>query len=107
MVSNVEFQLEYVIISIFIGYMYYYLNDVGYDEIISWNSIKIGCISGLLLAVIVVLIGLLKANAFTWDNFLQSVVVLGILSIIVSILLVIMGGYLAVSVKRILQNFNR
>jgi hypothetical protein len=107
MVSTVEFPLEYVIISIFIGYMYYYLNDVDYHEIISWITLKIGFISGLILAIIVVLVGLLRANAFSWGNFFQSVVVLGIFSIIVAIILVIMGGYLAVSVKRILQNFNR
>ena len=105
MVSNVEFPLEYVLISIFIGYMYYYLNDVDYHEIFSWTTIKIGCISGLILAIITVLVGLLGANAFSWGNFFQSVVVLGTFSIIVAILLVIIGGCLAVSVKRILQNF--
>jgi hypothetical protein len=107
MVAEVEFPLQYIILSIFIGYMYYYLKDGDYHEILSWTTIKIGCISGLLLAIIAVLVGLLSANAFSWDNFFQSVVVLGIPSIIISIILVIMGGYLAVSIKRILNNFNR
>ena len=107
MVSNIEFPLGYVLISLFIGYMYYYLIDVDYHEILSGTTIKIGCISGLLLAIIVVLVGLLSANAFSWDDFFFSVVLLGILSMIISILLVVIGGYFAVSVKRTLQNFNR
>ena len=107
MVAEVEFPLEYVIVSIFIGYMYYYLTDVDYHEILSWTTIKIGCISGLLLAIIVVLVGLLRANAFSWDTLFESVVVFGTFSIIVAILLVIIGGYFAVTVKRILKNFNR
>ena len=55
MVSDVGFPIEYVIISVFIGYMYYFLKDVDYHEILSWTSIKIGCISGLLLAILAVI----------------------------------------------------
>ena len=107
MVSNIEFPLEYIIISIFIGYMYYYLKDRDYHDILSWSTIKIGFISGLLLAILAVLVGLLNANAFAWDDFFLSVVTLGIPSIIVAIILVVIGGYLAVAVKRVLQNINR
>ncbi len=86
MVSDVSFPIEYVIISIFIGYMYYYLEYVDYHEILSWTSIKIGFISGLLLATIAVLVGLLKFNAFSLDNFFLSIVILGIPSMIIAIL---------------------
>ena len=107
MVSNIEFPLEYIIISIFIGYMYYYLIDVDYHEILSWTTIKIGCISGLFLTILAVLVGLLDANVFSWDDFFLSVVILGIPCIIIAILLVVIGVYFAVTVKRILQNLKR
>ena len=107
MVSDVGFPIEYVIISVFIGYMYYFLKDVDYHEILSWTSIKIGCISGLLLAILAVLVGLLKFNAFSWDNFFLSIIILGIPSMIIAILLVMIGGYFAVTVKRILGNLKR
>ena len=45
MVSDVEFPIECVIISIFVGYMYYYLHDADYHEILSCTSIKIGFFS--------------------------------------------------------------
>ena len=69
MVSDIGFPIEYVIISIFLGYMYYYLKEVNYHEILSWTSIKIGCISGLLSATLAVLVGLLEYNAFSWMIF--------------------------------------
>ena len=103
MVSNVGFPIEYVIISIFIGYMYYYLVDVDYNEILSLTAIKIGCISGLLLAILAILVGLLDSNVFSWDDFFISVLILGIPSMIIAILLVMIGGYFAITVKRILK----
>lgn len=69
MVSDIGFPIECVIISIFIGYIYYYLHDADYHEILSWTSIKIGCVSGLLLFILAILVGLLESNAFSWDNF--------------------------------------
>lgn len=107
MVSDVGFPIECVIISIFIGYMYYYLHIADYHEILSWTTIKIGCISGLLLAILAILLGLLESNAFSWDDFFVSVVIFGIPSMIFAILLVMIGGYLAVTVKRILRNTKR
>ena len=64
-----EFPIECVIISIFVGYMYYYLHDADYHEILSCTSIKIGFFSGLLLAILAILVGLLESNAFSWDDF--------------------------------------
>jgi hypothetical protein len=107
MVSDVSFPIEYVIISILIGYLYYYLKDVDYHEILSWTSIKIGCISGLLFGTLAVLVGLLESNVFSWDNFFLSIIILGIPSMIIAILLVMIGGYFAVTVKRILGTLKR
>lgn len=104
MVSNIGIPIEYVIISLFIGYLYYYLTDVEYREILSWTSLKIGSISGLLLAVLAGLIGLMSANVFSWDDFFVLMIFVGIPCMIIATLLVIMGGYFAITTKRILNN---
>ena len=61
-------KLHYVLISIFIGYLCFYLYQRSYTSIISWTSIKLGCISGFTLSTIAVFVGLISSNAFTWMN---------------------------------------
>ena len=104
---TVEFPIECVVISIFIGYMYYYMVDADYQDIFSLTSVKIGCISGFTLSTIAVLYGLISANVFTLSDFIESSVCIGIQAMFVGIVLVVIGGLFAVTVKRILSKFKR
>ncbi len=101
---QVEIPLQYVIISLFIGYLYFYLYQRSYNSIISWTSIKLGCISGFTLSTITVFVGLISSNAFTLNEFIVSSIVIGIQSIVIGVILVMMGGVFAITVKQILSN---
>jgi hypothetical protein len=101
--TNINIPLNYVIISIFFGYLYFYLADVGYRDILSLTSVKLGCISGFILSTLAVLIGLLEANAFTLNEFIESSIFIGILGMIMGVVLVMIGGLFAVTVKNILR----
>lgn len=105
MTPSVEFPIEPVVISIFIGYMYYYMVDR--DDILSWTTIKLGCISGFVLSTFGVLYGLVMANAFTLQEFVESSLIIGVQSMVVAIVLVIIGGYLAIVIKQLLINIKR
>jgi hypothetical protein len=102
---KVEIPLHYVIISLFIGYLYFYLYQTGYKRIISWTSFKLGCISGFTLSTIAVFVGLISSNAFTWDEFISSSIEIGIQCMVIGVILVMVGGVFAITVKRILSNF--
>lgn len=105
MTPSVEFPIEAVVISIFIGYMYYYMVDR--DDVLSWTSIILGCISGFVLSTFGVLYGLVTANAFTFQEFVESSLIIGVQSMVVAIVLVIIGGYLAITIKQFLINLKR
>ena len=77
------------------------------EDIISWTTIKIGCISGFTLASAAVLYGLVTANAFSVNEFVESSLIIGTQSMVVAIVLVVIGGYYALMVKNLLRNFNR
>ena len=101
----VEFPIESVVISIFIGYMYYYITNR--EDILSWTTIKIGCISGFVLASAAILYALITANAFTVEEFIESSLIIGVPSVVIAIVLVVIGGYSAIAVKSLLRNFKR
>jgi hypothetical protein len=104
---QVEIPLQYVIISLFIGYLYFYLSQTSYSSIISWSSIKLGCISGFILSTIAVFVGLISSNAFTWNEFIMSSIEIGIQSMVLGVILVMIGGVFAITVKRILSKYKR
>ena len=104
---QVEIPLQYVIISIFVGYLYFYISKKEYNDILSWISIELGCISGFILATIAVFVGLISSNVFTLDDFVMSSIILGIQCMVVGVILVMVGGVFAVTVKRILSNLKR
>ncbi len=94
-----------MIISLFIGYLYFYLSQTDYKDIISWTSIKLGCISGFILSTIAVFVGLISSNAFTVNEFILSSIEIGIQCMVIGVILVMIGGVFAITVKRILSNF--
>jgi len=102
----VEIPLYYVIISLFIGYMYFYLYSENYDEILSWKSVVIGCVSGFSLSTIAVLVGLLNAHVLTMYEFVDNSMTMGIISMFIGIILVLVGGTCAITVKRTLIKIN-
>jgi hypothetical protein len=102
---QVEIPLHYVIISLFIGYLYFYLHPRSYSSIISWISIKLGCISGFTLST--VFVGLISSNALTLDEFIWSSILLGIQCMVIGVILVMIGEVFAITVKRILSKFKR
>jgi hypothetical protein len=93
-----------VILSLFIGYLYFYLSQTEYKDILSWTSIKLGCISGFTLSTIAVFVGLISSNAFTLDDFIFSSIIFGIQCMVIGVILVMIGGVFAITVKRILSN---
>ncbi len=102
---QVEIPLHYVIISLFIGYLYFYLSPRSYNSIISWISIKLGCISGFTLSTIAVFVGLISSNALTLNEFIWSSILLGIQCMVIGVILVMIGGVFANTVKQILSKF--
>ncbi|MBZ2166846.1 hypothetical protein [Methanobacterium spitsbergense] len=66
-----------------------------------------GCISGFTLSTIAVFIGLIISNAFTLNEFILSSIEIGILGMMIGVILVMIGGVFAITVKRILSKFKR
>ena len=98
----IEIPIGYVVISIFIGYMYYYLNSDNYKDVISFKSVEVGIVSGVLISLIVILVSLIEANSLDLGNFLVSLILI-VYGIIFSIFFVLIGGLLGVAIKRILK----
>jgi hypothetical protein len=100
--GSIEMPIGYVVISIFIGYMYYFLKSDNYKDVISFKSIKVGIVSGVLISLIVIFVGLIEANSLDLDNFLVSLILV-VFGIIFSIFFVLIGGLLGIAIKRILK----
>lgn len=100
----VEIPLHYVIISIFIGYMYFYIFSSDYRDLLSLKTAVIGCVSGFSLSTIAVLFGLINANAFSLNEFVDTTMIIGILNMVMGVVLVMVGGTCAITVKRTLKN---
>ena len=103
---NIEFPVNYVVISIFIGYMYHYLQSEYYNDVISLKSVKVGIVSGFLISSTIIVVSLITTNSLDLINVLGSMMVL-VLGIIISIVVVLIGGLLAITVKKIIISYNQ
>ena len=101
--TNIGIPVIYNIISVFIGYMYFYLSPLDYDDILTIKTVKVGLLSGLILSTIIILTGLIGGNALTLDNFIVSLVLIGAPSIVMDLVLVMVGGLCALTIKNLLK----
>lgn len=106
MSTSIEIPINYTLISIFIGYMYHYLQSNDYGDVISLKTVKIGIISGGLISVTLIIISLLSANSLNIPSFLTSLIIV-VFGMIVSIISVVIGGISGIAVKRIISNRRR
>jgi hypothetical protein len=104
---DLEIPLYYVLISIFIGYMYFYLYQLDYQDILSKTSLLIGSISGFILSSIAVLVGLVTNNAFSFGMFVETSIMIGIQAGLAGIVLVMMGGICAITVKCLFERIKK
>jgi hypothetical protein len=103
----IEIPLNYVLISIFLGYMYFYLYPLNYRDIVSKKSIIIGFISGFILSSIAVLVGLVTTSAFSLEMFVETSIIIGIQAGIVSIVLFMLGGICALTIKGLFERIKK
>lgn len=105
--TNIGIPVSYNIISIFIGYMYFYLSPLDYNDILTIKTVKVGLLSGLILSIIIILTGLIGGNALTLDNFIVSMVLLGVPGIVMDLVLVMVGGLCALTIKNLFIKIRR
>ena len=105
--TNIGIPVSYNIISIFIGYMYFYLSPLDYNDIFTIKTVKVGLLSGLILSIIIILTGLIGGNVLTLDNFIVSMVLFGVPSIVMDLVLVMVGGLCALTIKNLLIKIRR
>jgi hypothetical protein len=105
--TNIEIPVSYNVISIFIGYLYFYLSPLDYKDILTIKTVKLGLLSGLILSFIIILAGLISGNALTLDNFIVSMVLFGVPCIVMDLVLVMVGGLCALTIKNLLKKIHR
>lgn len=100
---SIEIQyIGFLIISIFIGYVYHYLKTTGYKSVLSLNSLIVGTITGFLISVVAIVVSLINTPLWSVSGLLTSSILV-IYSIILSIGFVVIGGIMAVTIKRIIN----
>ncbi|HSP86725.1 MAG TPA: hypothetical protein VLN45_01215 [Ignavibacteriaceae bacterium] len=100
--TSIEIPIGAVIISIFIGYMYHYLKSKDYKDVISLKSVIVGIISGFLISITVIIISLINTQLWDISGLLTSSILV-IFGIIFSIGFVVIGGFMAILIKKVLS----
>ena len=105
--TNIGIPVNYNLIAIFIGYMYFYLSTLDFKDVLTIKTVKVGLLSGLILSIIIIFTGLIIGDALTLDNFLVSLVLFGVPSLVMDLILVMVGGLCALTIKNLLIKIRR
>lgn len=101
-----EVPINSVVASVFIGYMYHYLKSNDYMDVISLKSLEIGAISGFVISTMTIIVTFITHTFFNIIGLLTASILI-IPSIILSIMLVVVGGLSAITVKNIIIAYNQ
>jgi len=104
---EISIPVNTIIISIFIGYMYHYLKSDCYMDVISFKSLILGVISGFLIIFITLILTLINTPFFNISDILLFFSILIIESIGFSIVLVVVGGLLAIPIKNFIISYKQ
>jgi len=104
---EISIPVNTIIISIFIGYIYHYLKSDCYMDVISFKSLLLGVISGFLIIFITLILTLINTPFFNISDILLFFSILIIESIGFSIVLVVVGGLLAIPIKNFIISYKQ
>jgi len=103
---EISIPINTIIISIFIGYMYHYLKSDCYMDVISFKSLILGVIAGFLIIFITLILTLINTPFFN-ISYIPIYYILIIETIGLSIVLVVVGGLLAIPIKNFIISYKQ
>jgi hypothetical protein len=100
---EISIPLETGLIPLIIGYMYHYLKSNYFEDIITLKSLLLGIVSGFLIAFITLLITFINTPFFKLEYIFVGSFGFYIIDMLLGVILVIIGGLFAITIKSILK----